>query len=353
MPYISIFEIAWSLISSPVINWLRQWRRRLCNLPRPPPYLHHLAVIYVPTKRRHSKTFYRIRRLAQRISSHSYNIQGILFLWRHKTKLYQSTLKPVVWTWIYSGILVGFGFVLLPMLLVPILLLAWFQWELLWIVQSLLELVLMGPVVLFVPGIHEQLFETVLKMRGHQALLQRAATSTNSRKKRKFSSSSFLIGLLHFGMCWATRGLRHSGGFLGNVAWFYINGRLYAWNYHWHYHYRIRKRQKLSTQYRFIQQHGPDYHWFGMVALWLDRIPLLNLLFVLTNTIAAALWAADLEDQFLEQPSETTALVGTTKTRYVRTHDCANTSTEPPLLATAIPIQLEESPTAPHYDPRR
>jgi len=44
-----------------------------------------------------------------------------------------------------------------------------------------------------------------------------------------------------------------------------------------------------------IEQNRGGYTSFGVAAFLLEMVPFANLLFVFTNTVGAALWAADLE----------------------------------------------------------
>lgn len=43
-------------------------------------------------------------------------------------------------------------------------------------------------------------------------------------------------------------------------------------------------------------------HRFGVVAFLLEMVPFVNLLFAFTNTVGAALWAADMEKNATTAP---------------------------------------------------
>jgi uncharacterized protein involved in cysteine biosynthesis len=51
----------------------------------------------------------------------------------------------------------------------------------------------------------------------------------------------------------------------------------------------------------FIKKRQWKYTWFGMVALLLQLVPMLCMLFLLTTAAGAALWAADLEKKRIRE----------------------------------------------------
>jgi hypothetical protein len=356
MPYLSIFTVAWILVTSGFVPnnaffgpwWflLRVWIsfRRIFSQSSRRIHYKYAPSRPPPCHPARATNPHLVRRLLQKLHQNCYNLQGIVFLWRHKAKLYQTTLlKPLLWSWIYGGILLAF---LTPVLLVPLLLLVWYRME--WVALGAMEFLLVSP-MFFLRGLTDQLFDQVLCMRGHKHLV--VLQAVNLSRDKKSYSSGLVVGILHWTLSWATQALLHHNTLLSTLAWLFINGRFYAWGYHWHYLSRIRQKRKLSTQYRFIQQNCYAYHWFGMVALWLDRRPVLSVLMVLANTVGAALWASDVEDQQLEQPPEN-LLPSRPKstTLYRRDREVVvPPEADPLVIATAIPIQLHEPPTAPHY----
>ncbi|KAJ7168789.1 hypothetical protein C8R46DRAFT_239582 [Mycena filopes] len=62
-------------------------------------------------------------------------------------------------------------------------------------------------------------------------------------------------------------------------------------------HYRYFKLLGMNAQERaaFVKKRQWKYTWFGMVALLLQFVPVLSMLFLLTTAAGASLWAADLE----------------------------------------------------------
>jgi hypothetical protein len=63
-------------------------------------------------------------------------------------------------------------------------------------------------------------------------------------------------------------------------------------------HWRYFKLKGMNRKQRsaFVKQHRWMYTWFGTVALMLQLIPVLSMLFLLTTAGGSALWAASLEE---------------------------------------------------------
>ncbi|KAJ7679317.1 hypothetical protein DFH06DRAFT_974675 [Mycena polygramma] len=68
-------------------------------------------------------------------------------------------------------------------------------------------------------------------------------------------------------------------------------------------HWRYFKLLGMSPKERdaFIKKRQWKYTWFGMVALLLQLIPMLSMLFLLTTAAGAALWAADLNKKRIRE----------------------------------------------------
>jgi hypothetical protein len=55
------------------------------------------------------------------------------------------------------------------------------------------------------------------------------------------------------------------------------------------------KKWSASQREQWLKEHTGAYSGFGTVATLLELVPFANILFSFTNTVGAALWAADLE----------------------------------------------------------
>jgi len=73
-----------------------------------------------------------------------------------------------------------------------------------------------------------------------------------------------------------------------------------------HTRYFQLKKWTDSERESFLNEHSGPYTAFGTVATLLELIPVASILFAFTNTVGAALWAADIEKSQGEM-TETTA----------------------------------------------
>jgi len=81
--------------------------------------------------------------------------------------------------------------------------------------------------------------------------------------------------------------------FVGVPIFLLLTGARYGPFQHWHYF----KLSGLTKKERKVQEKRRrlSYAWFGTVALVLQLIPGLNMLFLLTTTAGSALWCANIE----------------------------------------------------------
>ncbi|CAL1714143.1 unnamed protein product [Somion occarium] len=82
---------------------------------------------------------------------------------------------------------------------------------------------------------------------------------------------------------------------IGTVAFLFLNG--YRGGPGWHARYFQLKGWDVNQRKRFIQKKRAEYTAFGMMTLLFTFIPLIGLVFSFTNTVGAALWAAEMEAQ--------------------------------------------------------
>ncbi|KAI0091479.1 hypothetical protein BDY19DRAFT_930665 [Irpex rosettiformis] len=91
----------------------------------------------------------------------------------------------------------------------------------------------------------------------------------------------------------------------GTIAFLCINGHRAGPS--WHARYFQLKGLTASQRKAFIERHRAEYTAFGVGALIFSFIPIIGLVFTFTNTVGAALWAAQLEAQsnIIEGPAAT------------------------------------------------
>ncbi|KAF9429617.1 hypothetical protein BGZ76_001174 [Entomortierella beljakovae] len=88
----------------------------------------------------------------------------------------------------------------------------------------------------------------------------------------------------------------------GPIAFCYINGK--ARSHYVHRRYFDMKEMSPQEREEWIKARKSQYTTFGVIAQGLELIPFVGILFGFTNTIGAALWAADLERQQFELRSK-------------------------------------------------
>ncbi|KAF9988318.1 hypothetical protein BGZ75_009648 [Mortierella antarctica] len=118
----------------------------------------------------------------------------------------------------------------------------------------------------------------------HKALVEKATASTSHFGQR--------MGL------WLVTLPLNFVPVLGPMAFCYINGR--ARSPYVHRRYFDMKEMTQQERDEWITARKSQYTTFSVIAQGLELIPFVGILFGFTNTIGAALWAADLERQQYE-----------------------------------------------------
>ena len=79
----------------------------------------------------------------------------------------------------------------------------------------------------------------------------------------------------------------------GTLLYVYINGYFYAWSLHCRYFDLIGLSFLQGKDY--VEVNRSSYTQFGIVAILLEMIPLVNFVTPISNVIGSALWACDIE----------------------------------------------------------
>lgn len=95
---------------------------------------------------------------------------------------------------------------------------------------------------------------------------------------------------------------------VGTLAWIWLNGTILAWEYHLYYFEM--KNFEYAQQKEFVDAHKAQYSAFGMQAMFLEMVPFFGSLFLFTNAVGAALFAADLEDEMANGAGVSAPLTG-------------------------------------------
>jgi len=91
---------------------------------------------------------------------------------------------------------------------------------------------------------------------------------------------------------------------VGTLAFILLQGRFRGNSVHDRY-FQL-KRWSSSQKKAWLEAHAGSYAGFGTVATLLEIIPFASIFFSFTNTVGAALWAADIEAKENEM-AQTTA----------------------------------------------
>ncbi|KAK4102711.1 hypothetical protein N658DRAFT_321212 [Parathielavia hyrcaniae] len=90
---------------------------------------------------------------------------------------------------------------------------------------------------------------------------------------------------------------------VGTVIFVLLRGRARGESVHDRY-FQL-KRWPAARKSKWLQEHKGAYTGFGTVATLLEMVPLASVLFSFTNTVGAALWAADIEAKENEMAKST------------------------------------------------
>ncbi|ORX93252.1 hypothetical protein K493DRAFT_316106 [Basidiobolus meristosporus CBS 931.73] len=153
--------------------------------------------------------------------------------------------------------------------------------------------------VFFIDHIQDDIFEKVLVLNGNSLLVKEGAGRKQSlfgkvgskssvklqKAARKLSPGTLLQYLVTIPLNFIP--------VIGSAVFFIINGTGLASKLHTSY-FDLKGWDK-QRRAQFIKKHEMEYYGFGGAALILDMVPIVNVCFLLTNIVGAALWAVDIE----------------------------------------------------------
>jgi len=87
---------------------------------------------------------------------------------------------------------------------------------------------------------------------------------------------------------------------IGTVLFVIMQGKKFGPNAHSRY-FQL-KQMRTKEQDQWVEKMRGAYTSFGVVATLLEMVPVAGLFFAFTNTVGAALWAADLEQKGTTAP---------------------------------------------------
>ncbi|KAI8074781.1 hypothetical protein BC940DRAFT_266840 [Gongronella butleri] len=229
----------------------------------------------------------------------TYPVQGIFFFLGHP-QLWTKTICPFFLTLIFGILSLVLCFVfLLPLqahALINVNCPAWLAW-LVSVIFVLLESALMDVIffLILLPVFQDALFDATLKARGMRRMFEtRVPVSGMTLCCRGIGIGLLFVWFLVLAqiIVLVITAPLHLIPFLGTAIACLINGWPYAWGALIHYDLEFRGFS-IAESRRYAWKRRSDYSQFGLVAVGLELIPVLNLLFMWTNIVGAALWMAD------------------------------------------------------------
>ncbi|ORX94980.1 hypothetical protein K493DRAFT_220145 [Basidiobolus meristosporus CBS 931.73] len=221
---------------------------------------------------------------------YGYPVQGIFYFLLNPLLWLKCIYALTVTLLVVLCSLLGFGFFLPPQVdsLIQVGCPIWLAWAVgifLYCLESSVFVFLFSLVSM--PIFQDSLFDHVLILRGHKQVLEKEHSGALQRSFRAgvghiFAQVLLLILSIPVNLI----------PVIGTYIFCCLNGFALAWSRQMHYHLDLKGMTfTQSKQYAF--RYKQQFYRFGVVAFALEMTPLLNFIFIFTNTIGAALWAAD------------------------------------------------------------
>jgi len=238
---------------------------------------------------------------AVRSAAYLYPLQGILYFFRHRSlwKPLTAKLLPTM------SLGIGVTAFMFAVTYVPqVALLALFNGP--FAIVSTVLLVLSESSTIFnllsknflIDGALIDTFDATLLARGQSSLVatERQVKSGNdpvgklgklvSRPFAKFTPTAIIRYLMYLPLNFIP--------VIGTIAFVILQGSKFGPAAHARY-FQLKQMKKQDRE-RFVEQRKAEYTSFGVPAVLLELIPAVGILFSFTNTVGAALWAADMEE---------------------------------------------------------
>lgn len=138
----------------------------------------------------------------------------------------------------------------------------------------------------------DKVFEFVMRQQGHEELV--ANKRGRASCMRICTSCCRVSVLLRLGLLVVSVPL-NVVPVVGNAMYAWLNGQIVAWEYHFFY-FEL-KNYSFEQQQALINERSLQYTLFGMQALLLEMVPGIGAVFMFTNTVGAALFAAAIEKE--------------------------------------------------------
>lgn len=161
-------------------------------------------------------------------------------------------------------------------------------------VEAFLVSIVYGLVTLEV--FRDKIFAQVMIERGHRELVEN--DERHSSVGRVLTSCCRVSVLLRLGLLVVSLPL-NVVPVVGNIVYAWLNGTLLAWEMHLYYFEM--KGWDYEQQKQLLDERRMQYATFGMQAMLLEMIPVAGVLFMFTNSVGSALFAASIEKDLAKQ----------------------------------------------------
>jgi hypothetical protein len=152
------------------------------------------------------------------------------------------------------------------------------------------------------PCFRDTIFKKVLRNRGHGDLLANTNGQFQSCRRCK-KIGCFRASIISLRIATLPLNLIP---ILGTIIYIWTNGALSSWELHLPYF--SMKGFDYGQQKQIVADNKWSYSSFGMQVAFLSLIPGFGFIFLFTNSVGAALFASDLEDEFKKVHHPTAAL---------------------------------------------
>lgn len=164
------------------------------------------------------------------------------------------------------------------------------------VVIALLESYIFSMIIInvFLGYYFEKAFDKVLYRKGHGQLVDGEdgnCLKSILRAVRLFQILKIIISIITLPLNFIPT--------IGCIIYIYINGILQAWDQQDRY-FELKKIDGLGVQWRFIKKHYSKMSGFGFVSFFLESLPLIGVVFNITNAVGIALYDCALEDKLLK-----------------------------------------------------
>ncbi|KAJ3154131.1 hypothetical protein HK101_001686 [Irineochytrium annulatum] len=175
---------------------------------------------------------------------------------------------------------------------------AWVVSVILTLIESALAVVLFA--FIFLPFVMDSLFNDVLRLRGHANVCRPTLHAGCLRVWHRLWKAESLVAIEALVLTITVP--LNVIPLIGQVVYVTVNGYWHGCSFH--LGYLTMKGLRFKEIVEHVRARRASYAGFGSVALALELIPMFDCLFVFTNVIGAALWAADMEDALKELGEE-------------------------------------------------